>query len=70
MELPCVLNNLRAAFFNDQLPLLPSSLSAPLCAGLIHILHCVCTALDALLCDTLLFVGEVTLCYVALLKSV
>jgi hypothetical protein len=54
-ELYSVLNNLQATLFNDQLPLL-ECLSKPLCVGLIHILHCVCTAQYALL-----YVGEVHL---------
>ena len=62
-ELHGILNNLRATLFNDQ-PLLSECLSEPLCVSLIHILHCVCTALDELL-----YVGEVTLCCVVLLKS-
>lgn len=52
-ELYGVLNNLRATLFSDQ-PLLLESLSNPLFTGLIHILHCVCTALYALL-----YVGEI-----------
>jgi hypothetical protein len=52
-ELYGVLNNLQATLFNDQ-PLLLESLSNHLCTCLIHILHCVCTALYALL-----YVGEV-----------
>jgi len=55
MELHYVLNNLRAALFDDQ-PLLSGCLSKPLGAALIPILHCVSTALYvgegfALLCD-------------------
>ena len=52
-ELHHVLDNLQATLFNGQLLLL-DGLSKPLCAGLIHILHCVCTALYALL-----YVGEI-----------
>ena len=39
-----VLSNLRVTLFNDQL-LVSIHLSESLCAALIHILHCVCTAL-------------------------
>ena len=38
------LNNLRATLFNDQ-PLFSQPLPKNVCAALVHILHCVCSAL-------------------------